>query len=769
MDVPPDHSSPLLNVTRPPAPGRAKGVVWVAALGALFAVAALATAAIMVLSLERHAVADRQREMANLALTLSEQTARAFEALELVQLSVVDFIAAAGVTDRDGLQRAVSTMAMHQTLREKIDALPYVDAVTIIDENGKLLNFSRYWPIPPVNISDRDYFIALKSMTGPDTFISVPVPNRGTGTMTIYLARRFTTPDGKFLGLVLGAMEQAYFENFFGAINLGRDGAILLARDDGAYLASHPHLVPPAGLAEQRQERARDILAQRGPQIAPPGLVDDKERLVAVNSPERYPMAVMVTDTLSAVQRSVRPQAWAILTGAVLLCLVIGGLVVVAIRFLRSQHNFAATAHYTARHDPLTSLPNRLLLGERIAQALGQGEASFPLAVLFLDLDYFKSINDTLGHAVGDALLQAVARRIEGCVGADATVSRLGGDEFAILHPRTDADAALALAERLLAAIRAPFVVERHRVIAGGSIGVAVAPEHGETTTDLLKNADLALYRAKGDGRGQARVFHREMERNALTRRTLELDLDAAWREGLFCLQYQPIFAIHDQRLVAFEALLRWRHPSRGLVSPGSFIAVLEETGLVIPVGAWVLEQACRAAMQWPEQMRVAVNLSPIQFRGNLASQQVTNALRQSGLQPHRLEVEITETALLDESDAAEAAFESFRAQGISVALDDFGTGYSSMSYLRRLTFSRIKIDQTFIEGLEQGGQGHAIVRAMIGLAQALKVEITAEGVERQEQLEILRTEGCTHVQGFLLGRPMGEEEAATLAMRMAR
>lgn len=769
MDVPTDHSSALPNVTRPPDPGRAKGVVWVAVLGALFAVAALATSAVMVFSLERHAVADRQREMTNLALTLSEQTARAFEALELVQLSVVDFVAAAGVADRDGLERAVSTMSMHQTLREKIDALPYVDAVTIIDENGKLLNFSRYWPIPPVNISDRDYFIALKSMTGPDTFISVPVPNRGTGTMTIYLARRFTTPDGKFLGLVLGAMEQAYFENFFGAINLGRNGAILLVRDDGAYLASHPHQVPPAGVAEQRQERARDILAAAGSRLAPPGLLDGEERLAAVHSSERYPMAVMVTDTLAAVHRSVRPQVLAILTGAVLLCLVIGGLVVVAIRFLRSQHDFAASAHFTARHDSLTSLPNRLMLVERIDTALRSGEAGFPLAVLFLDLDYFKSINDTLGHAVGDALLQAVARRIEGCVGYDATVSRLGGDEFAILQPRTDGDTALVLAERVLAAIRAPFVVDRHRVIAGGSIGVAIAPDHGQTTTDLLKNADLALYRAKGDGRGQARVFHREMERNALTRRTLELDLDAAWREGLFCLHYQPIFAIDDLRLIGFEALLRWRHPSRGLVSPGGFIAVLEETGLVIPVGAWVLEQACRAATQWPVEMKVAVNLSPIQFRGKLASQQVTNALRQSGLAPHRLEVEITETALLEEGDAAETAFESFRAQGISVALDDFGTGYSSMSYLRRLTFNRIKIDQTFLDGLEQGGQSLAILRAMIGLAQALKVEITAEGVERQGQLEILRAEGCTHVQGFLLGRPMGEEEAATLAMRMAR
>lgn len=769
MDVPSDHSSPLPQISRPPDPGRAKGVVWVAVLGALFALAALATSAAMVFSLQRHAVADRQREMANLALTLAEQTARAFEALELVQLSIVDFVAAAGVTDRDGLERAVSTMAMHQTLREKIDALPYVDAVTIIDETGKLLNFSRYWPIPPVNIADRDYFMALKSMTGPDTFISVPVPNRGTGTMTIYLARRFTSPDGKFLGLVLGAMEQAYFENFFGAINLGRDGAILLVRDDGAYLASHPHQVPPPEEAELRQRQARDLLGRTGPQLAPPGLLDGQERLVAMHSPERYPMAVMVTDTMSAVNRSVRAQALAILAGAVLLCLVIAGLVAVAIRFLRSQHDFAATAHHTARHDPLTSLPNRLLLGERVEEALRASEATFPLAVLFLDLDYFKSINDTLGHAVGDALLQAVARRIEGCVGSDATVARLGGDEFAVLQPGTDADTALALAERILAAIRAPFVVERHRVIAGGSIGIAIAPDHGQTNTDLLKNADLALYRAKGDGRGQARVFHREMERNALTRRTLELDLDTAWREGHFCLQYQPIFAIDDLSLVAFEALLRWRHPARGLVSPASFIAVLEETGLVIPVGAWVLEQACRAATQWPGGVRVAVNLSPLQFRGNLATQQVSNALRQSGLPPQRLEVEITETALLDESDAAETAFESFRAQGISVALDDFGTGYSSMSYLRRLTFSRIKIDQTFLDGLEQGGQSLAIVRAMISLAQALKVEVTAEGVEREAQLEILRAEGCTHVQGFLLGRPMGEEEAATLATRMAR
>ncbi|MGU3495670.1 putative bifunctional diguanylate cyclase/phosphodiesterase [Xanthobacteraceae bacterium A53D] len=732
----------------------------------------IVAALLLTFSLRNQAFAERRRELQNLALTLSEQSDRALQSLQLVQTTIVERIAAAGIDTQAALAANVSGFDMHEALREKISGLPFVDAVTIIDQTGKLLNFSRYWPVPDVNVADRDYFQALRDSRTRTVFVSAPVPNRASGTMTIYLARRLNAPDGSFLGLVLGAMEQSYFEQFYSTIKLGRDGNITLYRDDGATLAAYPHVSGEGAQAPAVAARvARDLVASQPAEgIVPAGLIDAQQRLVAVQQLANYPLVIAVSDATSAIDRQLRIQILPIAAGAGLICLAIAVAVILAIRQMGEQARFASTAYAAARHDDLTGLPNRVLFGERLTALLDAGPQPRPFAVLFLDLDYFKSVNDTLGHALGDELLKAVGDRIAAEAGPGALVARFGGDEFAIISTQANQpEAALALAGHIISHISRPISVEDHRVIAGGSIGIAMAPADGRSVNELLKKADLALYRAKAEGRGQARLFEGEMADTALARRALELDLREAWENGQFFLVFQPFYHADNRRLAGFEALLRWRHPTRGIVSPVEFISCAEETGLILPLGAWVLTEACREASAWPDDIRLAVNLSPLQFRSGHMSDHIRDALRTSGLPPRRLELELTESALLIEGTAVTASLEQFRAQGIAIALDDFGTGYSSLGYLRTLPLDRIKIDRTFIAQMISDAHSRAIVHAVLQLSTALQLETTAEGIETEEQAEILRAEGCGYIQGYLLGRPMRASDARELAHRQSR
>ncbi|WP_188579199.1 putative bifunctional diguanylate cyclase/phosphodiesterase [Azorhizobium oxalatiphilum] len=741
-------------------------------IGTTLALVVIMGAILLAVSLRSQAITERRRELQNLALALAEQSDRAFQSLQQVQTSVIERISAASIDTPAALESLAGTFDMHQLLREKISGLPYVDALTIIDESGRLLNFSRYWPVPAVNVADRDYFQSLRANGAKTIFVSVPVPNRGTGTMTIYLAKRFNTPAGGFFGLVLGAMEQSYFEQFYATIKLGRSGNITLYRDDGATLAGFPHHPGDGALVPAVAGRvARDLIARQPENgIAPAGLIDGQRRLVAVQQLANYPLVIAVSDTMAAVEGRLRLQIIPIAIGAALICIAIAVAVALAIRQLREQARFAAAAHHAARHDDLTGLPNRVLFGERLSALLG-GEGQVPsFCVLFLDLDYFKTVNDTLGHAIGDRLLRAVAERIAEEAQPSAVVARLGGDEFAIINTEADQpEAALALAERIIARINRPISVADHRVIAGGTIGIAMAPADGTSVDELLRKADLALYRAKAEGRGHARLFQPEMQATAHARRALELDLREAWENGQFFLVFQPFFHVDSRRLAGFEALLRWRHPTRGIVLPSDFIACAEETGLILPLGAWVLTEACRAAAEWPADVHLAVNLSSLQFRSGHMADQLRDALRASGLPPQRLELELTESALLVEGTSVHSNLAQFRAQGIAIALDDFGTGYSSLSYLRTLPIDRIKVDRTFVARMAQDRQHRAIVHSVIQLSTALGIATTAEGIETEEQIEILRAEGCGYMQGFLLGRPMRATDARDLAQRETR
>ncbi|TYL91615.1 EAL domain-containing protein [Bradyrhizobium rifense] len=426
-----------------------------------------------------------------------------------------------------------------------------------------------------------------------------------------------------------------------------------------------------------------------------------------------------------------------------------------------------AKISHMARHDALTNLPNRVLFHEQLEQGLRRAGANDQLAVLCLDLDHFKDINDSLGHPIGDALLKEVGRRLKATVGEQDTVARLGGDEFAVVQiGRSEEAAARALAGRLVEGISAPYEIDDHQIVIGVSIGISLSPQDGSNPDELLKNADLALYRAKADGRGTYRFFETGMDARAQARRLLEMDMRAALQRDEFQPYYQPIRDVASDRVVAFEALLRWNHPQRGLISPLNFIPLAEETGLIIQLGELVLQSACADAATWPDDIGVAVNLSPVQFKNPNLIASVTEALEKSGLAARRLELEITESVLLQNSEATLTTLHDLRAMGVRISLDDFGTGYSSLSYLRSFPFDKIKIDRSFVSELATREDSVAIIRAVTGLGRSLGIVTTAEGVENDAQLELLRREGCTQAQGYLFSMPRPASDVALMLER---
>ncbi len=420
--------------------------------------------------------------------------------------------------------------------------------------------------------------------------------------------------------------------------------------------------------------------------------------------------------------------------------------------------------------DALTGLVGRDELRRRISAQLGsthRGGEGF--AILCVDLDRFKAVNDTLGHPVGDALLKKVADRLVKAARQEDLVARLGGDEFAIVQVGTgQPEAAEALAARLVDLVGRTYVVDGHMLNVGASVGVAIGSANGRDADTLLKNADLALYRAKEDGRGMFRFFEPGMDAKMQARRSLEIDLRRALALKEFDLAYQPQVSADGGGVTGFEALLRWKHPERGMVSPVDFIPLAEEIGLIGPIGEWVLRTACAEAARWPDNITLAVNLSPVQFRGAKLVTIVTSALAHSGLPAGRLELEITEGALLDNTDAVLSVLNALRELGVSISMDDFGTGYSSLSYLQKFPFTKIKIDQSFVRQMEESADCSAIVRAVIALGRSLGMKTTAEGVETEGQRERIRAEGCTEIQGYLTGKPMCAADAATLVCNMA-
>jgi diguanylate cyclase (GGDEF)-like protein len=417
---------------------------------------------------------------------------------------------------------------------------------------------------------------------------------------------------------------------------------------------------------------------------------------------------------------------------------------------------------FLARHDLLTGLPNRGVLREEIERALADHRRGETLALLCLDLDRFKPVNDTYGHAVGDALLKQVALRLRECVREVDIAARLGGDEFAVVvRGGEQPNGATRLARRIIEALGRPFEVQGHAVHIGASVGIALAPHDGADAETLQRNADLALYGAKSEGRGTLRYFEPRMNERIEARRGMENDLRRALDEGQFVLAYQPRFDLTCGGVVGVEALLRWHHPQRGTVPPGEFITVAEETGLIVPIGRWVLEQACRDALAWPTHVVVAVNVSAVQFVRGTVLPDVMHALAATGLPSRRLELEITESTMFKDTTAVLAAMHVLREQGVRFAMDDFGTGFSSLSHLRSFPFDHLKIDRSFVRDAPERPDLCAIIRGVAVLAEGMNMRTTVEGVETVEQLKAVQSLGCNAVQGFLFARPMPAKAVA--------
>jgi diguanylate cyclase (GGDEF)-like protein len=432
------------------------------------------------------------------------------------------------------------------------------------------------------------------------------------------------------------------------------------------------------------------------------------------------------------------------------------------------RHRSEARISFMARHDSLTTLPNRAFFTERLDQALAALELDGSFSLLLVDLDRFKEVNDTHGHPIGDALLRVVAKRLLACARDEDTVARLGGDEFAFIGiGHRDARDAEQLAARIIQTVSQPFVIDGYRLEIGASIGIAVATSYNCESDDLLRDADIALYSVKKEGRGSYAVFTPDMETALQSRRALEHDLLQSIADGQMELLYQPKVALSDGQVRGFEALLRWNHPTRGVIMPDAFIWLSEEIGFIDKLGAWILRQACKDAARWPYALKVAINVSPIQFRSGQLMQHLEEALLETGVPAARVELEITETALLHENETTLATLRTMHALGVRIVLDDFGTGFSSLSYLRSFPFDRIKIDHSFLKDFGLRSDADAIIRAIVGLGKSLRIPVTAEGVETNEQLELVRAEGCDEVQGYLISQPVPATEVPALVVML--
>ena len=427
---------------------------------------------------------------------------------------------------------------------------------------------------------------------------------------------------------------------------------------------------------------------------------------------------------------------------------------------ISAQEAERSRAAVEARTDPLTGLGNRLLFQERLTGLLTRADPAAPAALLTIDLDRFKGVNDSLGHPIGDAVLRLVGDRLNSLLIGEDMAARIGGDEFVVLQVgKPQPQASAALAKRIVDLLGRTYLLETHLINVGASVGVAIAPGDGATYPEVVKNADLALYRAKQDGRATFRFFEPAMDEQMQARRSLEVDLRRALALREFALVYQPQLNIVSKRVTGFEALLRWHNPKRGLVSPADFIPLAEEIGVIVQIGEWVVRTACREAAQWALPLTVAVNVSAVQFGSANLVPTVISALAESGLAPGRLELEITESALMSDQTSALAALQRIREIGVRVSMDDFGTGYSSLSSLRSFPFDKIKIDQSFVRGAGSDPSGAAIVGAVASLGRSLGIHTTAEGVETEEQYQRVTADGCTDVQGYLISRPLPPDQ----------
>jgi diguanylate cyclase (GGDEF)-like protein/PAS domain S-box-containing protein len=851
-------------------------------LGGVLLIAAIAIGAtVMASNFRERALRNSERELENTVLLLARHFDQQLEDFEVVQKDLIALVRSSGIVTIDDYRRRMSSEEIHLLLKSKIDALSYVGGINVIDADGRLINSSVAWPVPPVNVADRAYFKTFKSGPQSPAVVIEPVYSRITGVWTTVIARKVTGPNGEFLGVIGRGIEPANFERFFASVALGSGAAVAMHHRDGTLLARYPHLEEMIGknfkTGPASQQRVFE-LAHTTSRLTSP--LDGEDRVISSRALSKFPIVIVAATTTAAALADWREQIGMLIAVAGLSVLAIAILLFLVVRKLSQQHRasrrrltlekqrldtavnnmtqglllfdssqrlvicnqryldmyglsaevvkpgcsfrdvivhrqqtgtFTADIdQYVARvlrdvehrnamiittpdgrsvqvvnepladggwvathedvteqrraeerithlahYDALTDLPNRTLFHDELKRELARATPDRQLAVLYIDIDEFKSVNDSLGHMIGDELLKSVSVSLRACVRETDFVARLGGDEFAIVQTGVTGTADVTeLVHRIYDAIRAPYECLGHQVTTDASIGIALAPQDGSDLDQILKNADLAMYAAKAAGRRTYRFFEPDMDAQVRARRMLEIELRQAIIDGGFEVYYQPCLSLQDHSITGCEALVRWRHPQRGMISPADFVPIAEETGLINQLGEWVLTTACMEAATWPDDIRLAVNVSPVQFKSGTLALRVIAALAASGLAASRLELEITEAVLIRDDDAALAVLHQLRAIGVRIALDDFGTGYSSLSYLKRFPFDKIKIDRCFVTDIGEPEGSASIVEAVVNIAAARRMTTTAEGVETEQQRELLRALGCSEMQGYLFSPP---------------
>jgi diguanylate cyclase (GGDEF)-like protein len=708
-------------------------------------------------------LAKAEGDLANLALSLQERTDGVFQSVENVMRDVVSRIpqACLQVHEFDGFAASQATKAI---LVGACHSLSQIVRIDLVNARGRIVGSSTPRPMAdPIYLKDTSYYRAFATDPSLTLYLSEPMRIRATGKKVLSLARKFEDTDGNLLGIVVATIDLGHLEQIYKDHLRTNSQAITLYRRDGIILAHCPISERALGRRVWRPNTPlQRLIAKNIPTlIRDVSWIDRKERVVALHPLAHYPGGIAVSRTVAELMAGRRLESRLIGFVAYLMDIGIEAAALLGLRHVRTGILKAASESYLSRHDVLTKLPNRLLFVEDLKRTyLAVQRSGTDFALFLLDLNRFKDINDTYGHVVGDQIVQTVARRLRERLRKTDFIARIGGDEFAIVQrPIRGRQQVIDLVTAIQAAMRVPCTAGNTEIDVGLSIGVAIASSHGKTSTELMKAADIALYAAKSDTSSSYRLYDSDIKDSRAERRALEGALKSALENKELELFYQPILDLTTNQLWGCEALARWKHPTKGMISPLQFIPTAEESGLIGPMGDWILEEACSTAMTWPQPLKVAINLSPVQFRSRDVLASVKTALEISGLPAKRLVLEITESVKL--TDEATATLKRLKALGVSIALDDFGTGYASMSYLSSFPFDKIKIDQSFVRGMLDSPDSRAIIKATIGLAKDLKMSTTAEGVETEEQLNALRLAGASQAQGYLIAKPMPRESIA--------
>jgi diguanylate cyclase (GGDEF)-like protein len=640
--------------------------------------------------------------------------------------------------------------------------------VRVVNSDGAILASTR--PAEPAPAGDQKYLSALRG--GDTLWVGESRKKPASQDWTLQFARRLNATDGSFAGAVLLAVDASYFVSGYDPAQLGKRGSLGLLGTDGVFRARRSGDTLSAGDVVNYATTVPGA-DQGDPTVL---LVDNGwdgiRRYTGTQQLFEFPLAVVVglsaDEQLAAAQRSAHTYLWRAAVGSGLLVLLTTLLGRMSWQLARGREResdaklkHAQRVEYLAYHDGLTALPNRSLFNKLLSQAISQAQRHHrQLAVAFIDLDRFKQINDTLGHEAGDELLKEVATRLKACLRDSDTVARLGGDEFVVLLPELGEEKyAATVAQKIITTIAKPFVLLGQEFRVTASIGISTYPNDGLDEQTLTKNADIAMYQAKEDGKNNFQFYSEELNANSLERLTLESGLRHALERNEFELHYQAKRDTANGRITGMEALLRWQHPDLGLVAPMQFIPVAEETGLIVPIGKWVLQTACQQNVSWHAQglprLSIAVNLTARQFSDEHLLQDIASILQSTGMEAHLLEIEIHESLLIQDIERTLRILTALKAMGIKIAIDDFGTGYSSLSTLQQFPLDTIKIDRSFIRDLTAGGENSTLTEAIIAMGKSLSLTVVAQGVETKEQAELLRVHACDEFQGFYFNKPM--------------